>query len=237
MRFFGFGVLFFFREEKQHKHKLFCPDFLRTFLTLTLGCPWVKMFLPIIGAAEKRTFWRRCPRFSARTFMTRRVLEKLCTKKVCVGFKIRESLNGGLANGGLRQLSTIAYNCRHFATKVLLRNGPKRPQMCTIVRKLPRVTLSPHLRAPHLDFPHFWPLFLAPDYARLPLKRGSRRQLSLLIVNFSVKNVVLVAQCSVTPATVAATPPCSATPFQTQISVRHLPARGGGGATPKFSGV
>ena len=39
----------------------------------------------------------------------------------------------------------------------------------------------------------------------------------------------LVAQCSVTPATVAATPPCSATPFQTQISVRHLPARGGGG--------
>ena len=39
----------------------------------------------------------------------------------------------------------------------------------------------------------------------------------------------LVAQCSATPATVAATPPCSATPFQTQISVRHLPARGGGG--------
>ena len=46
----------------------------------------------------------------------------------------------------------------------------------------------------------------------------------------------LVAQCSATPATVAATPPCSATPFQTQISVRHLPARGGGGATPKFLG-
>ena len=46
----------------------------------------------------------------------------------------------------------------------------------------------------------------------------------------------LVAQCSATPATVAATPPCSATPFQTQISVRHLPAQGGGGATPKFLG-
>ena len=46
----------------------------------------------------------------------------------------------------------------------------------------------------------------------------------------------LVAQCSATPATVAATPPCSATPFQTQISVRHLPAQGGGGATPKFFG-
>ena len=37
----------------------------------------------------------------------------------------------------------------------------------------------------------------------------------------------LVAQCSATPATVAATPPCSATPFQTQISVRHLLAQGG----------
>ena len=47
----------------------------------------------------------------------------------------------------------------------------------------------------------------------------------------------LVAQCSATPAIVAATPRCSATPFQTQISVRHLPAhRGGGGATPKFLG-
>ena len=37
----------------------------------------------------------------------------------------------------------------------------------------------------------------------------------------------LVAQCSATPATVAATPPCSATPFQTQIWVRHLPGQGG----------
>ena len=47
----------------------------------------------------------------------------------------------------------------------------------------------------------------------------------------------LVAQCSATPATVAATPLCSATPFQTQISVRHPPARGGeGGATPKCLG-
>ena len=47
----------------------------------------------------------------------------------------------------------------------------------------------------------------------------------------------LIAQCSATPATVAATPPCSATPFQAQISVRHLPAhRGEGGATPKFLG-
>ena len=47
---------------------------------------------------------------------------------------------------------------------------------------------------------------------------------------------VFVAQCSATPATVAATPPCSATPFQTQISVRHLRGQGGGGATPKCLG-
>ena len=40
----------------------------------------------------------------------------------------------------------------------------------------------------------------------------------------------LVAQCSGTPATVAATPPCSATAFQTQISVRHFPGQGWGGA-------
>ena len=44
----------------------------------------------------------------------------------------------------------------------------------------------------------------------------------------------LVAQCSTTPATVAATPPCSATPFQTQISVRHLPAHGGGRCDTKI---
>ena len=44
----------------------------------------------------------------------------------------------------------------------------------------------------------------------------------------------LVAQCSATPATVAATPSCSATPFQTQISVRHLPAQGGGRCDTKI---
>ena len=75
-------------QEKQHKPKLFGPDFPRTFLTLTPGCPGVKKFLPITGAAEKRTFWCGRPRFSARTSMTRRVLQKLCTKKVCVDFLV-----------------------------------------------------------------------------------------------------------------------------------------------------
>ena len=73
-------------KKKQHKHKLFGPDFPRTFLTLTPGCPGVKKFLPTTGAAGKRTFWCGRPRFSARTSVTRRVVKKLSTKKVCVDF-------------------------------------------------------------------------------------------------------------------------------------------------------
>ena len=68
-------------KKKQHKHKFFGPDFLRTFLTLTPGCPGVKTLLPTTGAAGKRTFWCGRPRFSARTSMTRRVVEKVCAKK------------------------------------------------------------------------------------------------------------------------------------------------------------
>ena len=68
------------------KHELFSPDFPRIFLTLTLGCPWVKKCLPITGATEKRIFWSGRPRFWARTSITRRVLKKLCAKKVCVYF-------------------------------------------------------------------------------------------------------------------------------------------------------
>ena len=73
-------------KKKQHKHKLLGPDFPRTFLTLTPGRPWVKKFLPITGAAEKRPFWCGRPRFSARTSMTRRVFEKVCTKKFALIF-------------------------------------------------------------------------------------------------------------------------------------------------------
>ena len=79
----------------------------------------------------------------------------------------------------------------------------------------------------------------------LPFETSVSRQYSARFLSFTHKNPVLsfffqrkqgiripveplVAQCSATPAIVAATPPCSATPFQTQISVRHLLARGGG---------
>ena len=73
-------------KKKQHKRKFFGPNFLRTLPTLTPGCLGVKEFLPITGAAGKPNFRRGRPRFSARTSMTRRVLEKLCTEKVCVDF-------------------------------------------------------------------------------------------------------------------------------------------------------
>ena len=67
-----------------------------------------------------------------------------------------------------------------------------------------------------------------------------RQMMTCLFNSFRVteKGVeFLVAQCSATPATVPATPPCSATPFQTQISVQHLPGMGGGeGAIPIFLG-
>ena len=63
-----------------NKHKLFGADLLRTFLTLTAGCTGIKKFLPIISAAGKCTFGCGRPRFLAWTSMTRRVLEKLCTK-------------------------------------------------------------------------------------------------------------------------------------------------------------
>ena len=63
-----------------------------------------------------------------------------------------ESLKGGFANGGLRQLSTIVHNCRHFATKTPFTKGHESAQLRTIVHKLQGVALSPHLRAPIWTF-------------------------------------------------------------------------------------
>ena len=69
-----------------YKHKLFSPDFPWTFLTLTPECPGIKKFLPTTGVAGKRTFWCGCPRFSEQTSMTRRVVERLYTKKYALIF-------------------------------------------------------------------------------------------------------------------------------------------------------
>ena len=58
----------------------------------------------------------------------------------------------GALKGGLGYLSRIAYNCHHFATKNFLykraQKGHKCAQLQTVVHKLQRVALSPHLRAP-----------------------------------------------------------------------------------------
>ena len=58
---------------------------------------------------------------------------------------------------------------------------------------------------------------------------GNERQPKEEVLGWVSPRTSLVAQCSAAPATVPVTPPCSATPFQAQISVRHLPGMGGGG--------
>ena len=68
-------------KKKQHKHKLFGPDFPRTFLTLTPGCPGVKNFLPTTG-----DFWCGRPRFSARTSMTEGLPKNFVQKKFALIF-------------------------------------------------------------------------------------------------------------------------------------------------------
>ena len=57
------------------------------------------------------------------------------------------------AEGTCPQMSTLAFNCHLFATKVPFTKGPERPQMCTIADECAQVTESglkpgPHLRAP-----------------------------------------------------------------------------------------
>ena len=94
------------RKKKQHKHKLFDPDFLQIFLTLTPGCPGGKKFLPTSHhePAGKRTFWCGRPRFSTRTSMTRRVVEKLCTKKFAL-------ILGPYSNSALVKASLETLKC------------------------------------------------------------------------------------------------------------------------------
>ena len=52
----------------------------------------------------------------------------------------------------------------------------------------------------------------------------------------SVNVIGIGAQCSATPASVAATPPCSATPFQRQLDVRHSWRFKGGSVRQGLSG-
>ena len=66
----------------------------------------------------------------------------------------QENLNRGLTNGAqgtCTQLSTIAYTCHHFATKVPFTKAIN-AQLQAIVCKFYRVALSPHWRAPIWTF-------------------------------------------------------------------------------------
>ena len=81
-----------------------------------------------------------------------------------------EGLNGGLANGGLRYLSTIVYDCLQVSSicdeNSPLRKRPKRPQMRTIVDDCAQIAesgLKPPFESPHLDFPDSGPESFGPN--------------------------------------------------------------------------
>ena len=82
-------------KKKQHKHKLFGPGFPADIPDPYARTPRGQKVSPHQRGRRKPHFWCGRPRFSARTSMTRRVVEKLCTKKVCVDFlaPIREGIS------------------------------------------------------------------------------------------------------------------------------------------------
>ena len=72
----------------------------------------------------------------------------------CRGLRVGPSIN----TKSCPQLSTMAYDCRHFVTKVPVRKGPKKAtKVHNIVCKL---QVKPPFESPHLDFPRrferFW---------------------------------------------------------------------------------
>ena len=131
--------------------------------------------LPDLGSSIPNGLFRPCNNVA--TFPLFRRISRL----------VWESLNAGLAKGGLGtcpQLSTIAYDCRHFETKVPLRKGPKRSQMCTIVddcAHIPESGLKPPFESPRLDFPDesfsSFPFFLSIESTyKEHWRRGSATQ-------------------------------------------------------------
>ena len=89
------------------------------------------------------------------------------TKKV---IELLFCLNGGLANGGLRYLSTIVHDCLRLSSfcdeSPPQKGASKKPQKCTIVddcAQIAKSVLKPPFESPHLDFPDFCrPPFAAP---------------------------------------------------------------------------
>ena len=67
-----------------------------------------------------------------------------------------ESLNGGLANGGLRYLSAIVHDCLRLSSFCYENSLYKRPRKCTIAHDCAQIAgsgLKPPFESPHLDFP------------------------------------------------------------------------------------
>ena len=70
--------------------------------------------------------------------------------------KSLESLNGGLANGGLRYLSTIDHDCLQLSSFCDEKSLNKRPRMCTIADDCAQIAetgLEPPFESSHFDFP------------------------------------------------------------------------------------
>ena len=99
---------------------------------------------------------------------------------------ILESLNGGLANGGLRYLSTIAYDCRHFTRKIPLRKWPKRATKVHNCRRLcanAESGLKPPFESPHLDFPECMALIVQKGSCECSFELGTSKSFLVLDSN------------------------------------------------------
>ena len=73
-------------------------------------------------------------------------------------FFLSESLNGGLANGGLRYLSAIVHDCLQLPSFCDENSLYKRPRKCIIAHDYAQIAgsgLKPPFESPHLDFPDF----------------------------------------------------------------------------------
>ena len=101
---------------------------------------------------------------------------------------------GGLANGGLRYLSTIVHNCLRLSTFLQrnfpLERSPKGPQKRTIVDDCAQIAergLKPPSESPHLDF---LDTRRKDGPNRQSLVFSERSQLSQAIPQFYVKRVL-----------------------------------------------
>ena len=69
-----------------------------------------------------------------------------------------ESLNGGLANGGLRYTSASDHDCLQLSSFCDKESLYKRPQMCCTIEddyaQIAESGLKPPFERPHLDFPN-----------------------------------------------------------------------------------